>query len=86
MVLRGDSEVPTRGRPGAPQRVVGQAREILRARTRMVEILAEHTGQSADRIRADIDRDTILTGADALAYGLVDELAPVRRQRVLARL
>jgi ATP-dependent Clp protease protease subunit len=62
-----------------------QAREILRARTRMVEILAEHTGQSTDRIRADIDRDIILTGADALAYGLVDELAPVRGQRQLIR-
>jgi ATP-dependent Clp protease protease subunit len=62
-----------------------QAREVLRMRAAMEEILAEHTGQSRDRIRLDIERDTILTGPDALAYGLVDELLPARKRRQLAR-
>lgn len=61
-----------------------QAREVLRMRTAMEEILAEHTGQSRDRVRLDIDRDRILTGPDALAYGLVDELLPTRTPRQLA--
>ncbi len=58
-----------------------QARELLRTRTVMEEILVRHTGQSAERIRRDIDRETILTGPDALAYGLVDRLLPVRDER-----
>ena len=61
-----------------------QAREILRMRTAMEEILARHTGQSRERVRLDIDRDRILTGPEALAYGLVDELLPARPQRQLA--
>lgn len=58
-----------------------QARELLRMRAAMVEILAEHTGQSPDRIRADLDRDTILTGPDAVAYGVVDVLTQVGRRQ-----
>src|SRR6266545_4232788 len=46
-----------------------------------LEIQVRHTGQSAERIRRDIDRETILTGPDALAYGLVDRLLPVRDER-----
>jgi ATP-dependent Clp protease protease subunit len=56
-----------------------QAREVLRIRTAMEEILAEHTGHSRDRIRTDIARETVLTGPDAVAYGLVDELLPARK-------
>jgi ATP-dependent Clp protease protease subunit len=62
-----------------------QAREILRTRTAMEEILIAHTGQSPERIRADLERDTILTAAEALAYGFVDELTRPRKQRELAR-
>lgn len=57
--------------------------EMVEMRRRMVDILVERTGQSAERITADIDRDYILRGADAVAYGLVDhvidrrQLAPV---------
>jgi ATP-dependent Clp protease protease subunit len=58
-----------------------QAREILRGRTLMEQILAAHTGQSRERIRADIERDTILTGPEALAYGFIDELTPSRKLR-----
>jgi ATP-dependent Clp protease protease subunit len=62
-----------------------QAREILRHRAAMEEILAAHTGQSLERVRADLERDTILTGPQALAYGFVDELTRARKLRELAR-
>jgi ATP-dependent Clp protease protease subunit len=58
-----------------------QAREILRTRAVMEQILAAHTGQSLERIRADLERDTILTGSEALTYGFVDELTQPRKQR-----
>ena len=44
----------------------------------MVEILARHSGQTEDRIRDDIDRDFILRGANAVAYGLVDHVIESR--------
>ena len=49
-------------------------REIVEMRRRMVSILVERTGQSEERIMVDIDRDTILRGEDAVAYGLVDQI------------
>ena len=50
------------------------AREAIAMRDRMVEALSRHTGQSTERIQRDIDRDYILRGADAVAYGLVDHV------------
>jgi ATP-dependent Clp protease, protease subunit len=55
------------------------AREILDARERLNRILSTHTGQSMDRIKQDTDRDNFMTGEQAIAYGLVDE---VLRKRV----
>ena len=48
--------------------------EMVEMRRRMVSILAGATGQTEARIMADIDRDYILRGADAVAYGLVDHV------------
>ena len=56
-----------------------QANEVLRTRDVMVGLLAGHTGRDLDRVRRDLDRDTILPAADALAYGLVDELIGSRK-------
>ena len=54
-----------------------QAREILRQRALVNEILARHTGQPVERIERDTDRDFILDAERAVAYGLADEvLAP----------
>lgn len=53
--------------------------EMVEMRRRMVDILVEATGQSAQRITADIDRDYIVRGDQALAYGLVDHIVD-RRQ------
>ncbi len=48
--------------------------EMVEMRRRMVEILVEATGQTAERITADIDRDYIVRGDQAIAYGLVDQV------------
>jgi len=50
------------------------AREILRIRQRLNEILHTHSGQALDRINRDTDRDFILTGDAAKEYGLVDQV------------
>jgi ATP-dependent Clp protease, protease subunit len=50
------------------------AREVIAQRTQMVEALARHSGQPVERIERDIDRDFILRGAEAVAYGLVDHV------------
>ena len=52
--------------------LVLQAREIVRVRAQMEEVLARHTGQPSDRIRADTDRDPVFPAEQAVAYGLVD--------------
>lgn len=49
-----------------------QARELLRVRDQVEEVLAEHTGQSLQRLRADTDRDLVLTAQQAVDYGLAD--------------
>lgn len=51
-----------------------QAREIMRMRDLLNEILSEHTGQSVDRIEADTDRDFVMTAPEALEYGIIDEV------------
>ncbi|MGH9191469.1 MAG: ATP-dependent Clp protease proteolytic subunit [Acidimicrobiales bacterium] len=56
-------------------------REMVTMRERMVDVLAERTGQPRDRIQADIDRDFILRGQDAVDYGLVDEIIEHRKPR-----
>ncbi len=51
-----------------------QAREILRLREELNEILARHTGQPLERIKTDTDRDYYMSGDEAKAYGLVDQV------------
>ena len=49
-----------------------QANEILRLRTQLNDILAKHTGKSAEQIALDTERDYFLTALEAKAYGIVD--------------
>ena len=49
------------------------AREIIKTRTRLNEILAKHTGQPVDKIAEDTERDKFLTTEEALEYGLIDK-------------
>ncbi|MBM4283976.1 MAG: ATP-dependent Clp endopeptidase proteolytic subunit ClpP [Deltaproteobacteria bacterium] len=51
-----------------------QAREILRLREELNQILARHTGQPLDRIMADTDRDFYMSGEQAKEYGIVDQV------------
>ena len=50
------------------------AREVMTQRRMMAEALARHSGQPVERIERDIDRDYILRGAEAVEYGLVDQV------------
>ena len=54
------------------------AREILRVRERLNEILVKHTGRTLDQIREDTDRDYFLDGAEAVKYGLIDSVIEKR--------
>ena len=56
-----------------------QIAEVVEMRRRMVDILVTATGQTAERITADIDRDYVVRGQDAVSYGLVDQIID-RRQ------
>ncbi len=51
-----------------------QAEEILKAKTMINEILAEHTGQPVDKIAAETERDRYMTAEEAHQYGLIDEV------------
>ena len=55
-----------------------QAREILRVREQLNNILVKHTGQSLKKIEKDTDRDLFMTGKQAVEYGLVDEVIASR--------
>lgn len=59
------------GRGAIPDLIL-QADELVRVRGDVEQILARHTGKDPERLRADTDRDRILTAADAVAYGLAD--------------
>lgn len=65
---------PMGGFQGQATDVDIHAREILKMRERLNEILAKHTGQSIDRIRQDTERDNFMSGEQAKAYGLIDEV------------
>jgi ATP-dependent Clp protease protease subunit len=55
------------------------AKEILRMRDLLEEILANHTGQSMERIHADTDRDFVLEAQEALEYGIIDDVISSRQ-------
>ena len=54
------------------------AREILRMRDRINQILAQHTGQALKRIQTDTERDYIMTAEQGLEYGIIDEVVRKR--------
>jgi ATP-dependent Clp protease protease subunit len=54
------------------------AREILRMRELLEEILAKHTGQAVQRIHKDTDRDFVMEAQEALEYGIIDEIISSR--------
>lgn len=74
---------PHGGAQGQSTDIEIQVREMVEMRDRMVEILVRATGQTRERIVADIDRDHILRASDAVAYGLVDDVISTRDLRVV---
>jgi len=65
---------PSGGYQGQSSDIEIHAREVLALRARVDEIYAKHTGQELDRVHADMERDRYFTGAEAVAYGLVDRV------------
>jgi len=61
-----------------------QAKEVLRMRTLLEEMIAKHTGRPIEQVRHDIERDKILTAEQALEYGLVDQVISSRKSSYLA--
>ena len=58
-----------------------QAREILRMRETLDEILSRHTGQTLEQIHSDTERDFFMTGKDAKEYGLIDDIITSRDEK-----
>jgi ATP-dependent Clp protease protease subunit len=69
---------PIGGAHGQATDIEIQAREILRIRAQLNDILARHTGQELDRIESDTDRDRFMTGLEAKQFGLIDEVITSR--------
>ena len=69
----------TQGIQGQVSDLEIQAAEIERMRTLMEETLAHHTGQTAEQVRRDTDRDKILTAEQAKEYGIVDTVFEYRK-------
>jgi ATP-dependent Clp protease protease subunit len=75
---------PSGGGEGQSSDIEIQAREILRMRDLLEQMLARHSGKSAEEIRKDIERDKILTAREAVEYGLIDEVVSTRKTAGIA--
>jgi ATP-dependent Clp protease protease subunit len=71
---------PYGGYQGQASDIAIQAKEVLRVRESLNEILARHTRQSKEKIQADIERDFIMTAAEAKEYGLIDQIIASRHE------
>ncbi|MCH9611988.1 MAG: ATP-dependent Clp protease proteolytic subunit [Chlamydiia bacterium] len=65
---------PLGGVGGSAAEIATQAKEIIKMKQRMAEILAKHTGQTVEKIRKDSERDNYMSAEEAKAYGMVDEV------------
>jgi ATP-dependent Clp protease protease subunit len=65
---------PHGGASGQAVDIEIQAKEIVRMREALDQILAHHTGQTVERVKADTDRDFIMGAEEAVLYGIVDEV------------
>jgi ATP-dependent Clp protease, protease subunit len=70
---------PHGGAQGQAVDIEIQAKEITRYRKLLEELIAEHTGQSLEKVTKDTDRDYILTAEEAVEYGVVDEVITSRK-------
>ncbi len=72
---------PWGGTQGAAADISIQAREILRLREKLNELMAAHTGQSLAKIEKDADRDFFMTAEEARDYGLVDTVVSRKKEK-----
>jgi ATP-dependent Clp protease protease subunit len=75
---------PSGGGEGQSSDIEIQAREILRMRDLLEQMLANHSGKAPEDIRKDIERDKILTAREAVEYGLIDEVVSTRKTAGIA--
>ena len=75
---------PSGGGEGQSSDIEIQAREILRMRELLEQMLSRHTGKDEADIRKDIERDKILTAREAVEYGLIDEVVSTRKTATLS--
>jgi ATP-dependent Clp protease protease subunit len=69
---------PSGGFQGQASDIDIHAREVLKLRTRLNEIMAKHTGQTVDRVERDSDRDNFMDAEAAVEYGLIDTVLEKR--------
>jgi ATP-dependent Clp protease, protease subunit len=74
---------PLGGAQGQATEIEIQAKEILRLKVRLNNILATHTGQSVENIQHDTDRDRYMTAQQAVEYGLVDAVTEIPANKVM---
>jgi len=65
---------PWGGAQGSAEDISRQAKEILRLREKVNEVLASHTGQSIKKVEADTDRDYFMSATEAKEYNILDEV------------
>jgi ATP-dependent Clp protease protease subunit len=73
----------TEGGYGQSSDIEIQAREILRMRSQLEDMLARHSNRTVEQVRKDIDRDKILTADEAKVYGLVDDVIGSRKKALV---
>jgi ATP-dependent Clp protease, protease subunit len=71
---------PSGGFQGQASDIDIHAREVLKLRSRLNEIMAKHTGQPLERIERDSDRDNFMDGETAVEYGLIDTVLAKRAE------
>jgi len=71
---------PSGGAGGSASDMALQAKEIIKARERIAQVIARETGQPIERVRMDIERDLWMPAEDAVAYGLVSSIIQHKRE------
>ena len=69
---------PLGGVQGQASDIIISANHIKKIKTKLIEILAENSGQPIKKVEKDVDRDNFMTALDAKAYGLIDEVIQPR--------
>jgi ATP-dependent Clp protease protease subunit len=57
-----------------------EAKELLNTKDKLTEILARHTGQNKEKVRQDTERNFYMSSEEAIKYGIIDEIMPVRKK------